>query len=209
MTVSPPANKKISVKALGRPEDPEARDMLLSILRILEPLITKEKLQIGSLEEFYPRDRRLLGLNQNKGQKIQIRLRRRKTTQGCFFPLDELIGTTIHELVHNLIGPHNQAFYQTFWRWCKFIEEYWMHDISTKSRLIESFSPQPTHHQSQETNIKESVSSPHSSCGTSLRTLTRVATLKRLHRIVPPAASHDSLSTMCKLAVLKRLNYES
>merc|ERR1712187_92266 len=44
------------------------------------------------------------------GEKIQIRLRRTKDDD--FFPYEDVLGTLLHELVHNEVGPHNAQFYK-------------------------------------------------------------------------------------------------
>lgn len=55
------------------------------------------------------------GLNINGGggrtSEIKIRLRPHKSGSS-FFPYEHLIGTMLHELVHNVQGPHNAVFYK-------------------------------------------------------------------------------------------------
>ncbi len=55
------------------------------------------------------------GLNTNGGggrtSEIKIRLRPHKS-DSSFFPYEHLIGTMLHELVHNVQGPHNAVFYK-------------------------------------------------------------------------------------------------
>ncbi len=55
------------------------------------------------------------GLNINGGggrtSEIKIRLRPHKSNSS-FFPYEHLIGTMLHELVHNVQGPHNAVFYK-------------------------------------------------------------------------------------------------
>ncbi len=55
------------------------------------------------------------GLNINGGggrtSEIKIRLRPHKS-DSSFFPYEHLIGTMLHELVHNVQGPHNAVFYK-------------------------------------------------------------------------------------------------
>lgn len=64
------------------------------------------------LAEFFPTQTNLLGINCNRGAKICIRLRPAHDPNS-FLPLEEsLIGTMLHELTHNLRGPHDQIFYK-------------------------------------------------------------------------------------------------
>lgn len=55
------------------------------------------------------------GLNINGGggrtSEIKIRLRPHNS-EGSFFPYEHLLGTMLHELVHNVQGPHNATFYK-------------------------------------------------------------------------------------------------
>ena len=71
--------------------------------------------------EFFPRDQHLLGLNVNQGEKICLRLRPPQDITS-FLPYNEIVGTMLHELTHNFIGPHNKAFYKFFdnlWDQCE------------------------------------------------------------------------------------------
>ena len=57
----------------------------------------------------------LQGLNINGGggrtSEIKIRLRPHNS-ESSFFPYEHLLGTMLHELVHNVQGPHNAVFYK-------------------------------------------------------------------------------------------------
>ena len=71
---------------------------------------------VPTLVEFLPRNQSLLGINVNSGQRIKVRLR--STHGGGFLPFVNILGTLLHELVHNEIGPHNERFYKlldTLW----------------------------------------------------------------------------------------------
>ena len=55
-----------------------------------------------------------LGLNigGGRGNTHEIRLRLRQPhSKGEFLPFESVLGTMLHELCHNHIGPHNQSFY--------------------------------------------------------------------------------------------------
>merc|ERR1719162_1605664 len=54
----------------------------------------------------------LLGYNQNSGEKIVLKLRT-DNTKG-FRPYHVLINTLIHEMTHNVWGPHDDKFWKFF-----------------------------------------------------------------------------------------------
>ena len=79
--------------------------------------------RVLELQEFFPRGYSLLGRNWNRGRRIEIRLRKgtRFSDEYAyppnlhlyiirFIPFVEVVGTLLHELVHNSIGPHNKDF---------------------------------------------------------------------------------------------------
>ena len=74
-------------------------------------LMKEEKFKVKQLVEFYPRDRSLLGMNVNRGWKIMLRLRD-PLDEYRFLPMESVMGTMLHELTHNLHGPHNNKFYE-------------------------------------------------------------------------------------------------
>ena len=64
------------------------------------------------LQEFYPQNRGLLGLNVNRGAAIKIRLRQAHD-QSSFFPYEEhILGTMVHELTHMVESSHSSRFYK-------------------------------------------------------------------------------------------------
>ncbi|KAG0202908.1 hypothetical protein BGX28_004725 [Mortierella sp. GBA30] len=65
--------------------------------------------KINTLAEFYPKG--LLGMNTNRGWKIQLCLRYHND-ENRFLPWEEIIGTMLHELAHNIRGPHDAQFYK-------------------------------------------------------------------------------------------------
>ncbi|GME94201.1 unnamed protein product [[Candida] boidinii] len=108
----PPTDKIGKIASLTRMSDKDkALDILHEISLKVAPIIRKHNFQVGLLCEFYPKDNRLLGLNVNKGSKICIRLRY-PNNNSLFLPMSELIGTMLHELTHNLFGPHDDKFYK-------------------------------------------------------------------------------------------------
>ena len=53
----------------------------------------------------------LLGLNIGGGQHVKLRLRSYYSDEE-FFPFDEVLDTMLHELCHNVHGPHDAGFYR-------------------------------------------------------------------------------------------------
>ncbi len=99
---------------------PEALERLRKIASIVKPLMRQRDWTVGTLAEFYPSEHNLLGLNINRGQKICLRLRYPgDDTQ--FLPLENVVDTMLHELAHNVIGPHNQDFHAL---WDKLRDEH-------------------------------------------------------------------------------------
>ncbi|CDO96603.1 unnamed protein product [Kluyveromyces dobzhanskii CBS 2104] len=89
----------------------DALDILKRVAHNVSYLMKEENFKVKQLVEFYPRDRSLLGMNVNKGMKIMLRLRD-PADEYRFLPIESIMGTMLHELTHNLHGPHDQIFYQ-------------------------------------------------------------------------------------------------
>lgn len=88
----------------------EALFMLRKIGSIVKPIMRQRMWRVGTLAEFYPAQQNLLGLNINHGQKINLRLRY-PGDANQFLPLEQVVDTMLHELCHNVIGPHNAEFH--------------------------------------------------------------------------------------------------
>ncbi|KAJ5124067.1 Zinc finger RanBP2-type [Penicillium bovifimosum] len=93
-----------------RPRESEALLILRKVASLVKPIMRQRAWRVGALCEFYPQQRNLLGLNVNMGQKICLRLRY-PSDQRQFLPIEEVVDTMLHELAHNVIGPHNQQFH--------------------------------------------------------------------------------------------------
>lgn len=106
-----PVSRIGKIASLKRYNDRDyALDLLHQMARAVAPIIHQYKFLVGTLCEMFPKNPGLLGLNVNKGQKILIRLRM-PHNERSFFPMSDLIGTFLHELVHNVHGPHDAKFY--------------------------------------------------------------------------------------------------
>lgn len=99
---------------------PEALQALRKIASLVKPLMRQRNWRVGTLAEFFPPENNLLGLNINRGQKICLRLRHAgDDTQ--FLPIESVVDTMLHELAHNVHGPHDQHFHAL---WDKLRDEH-------------------------------------------------------------------------------------
>ncbi len=96
-----------------RPREAEALKTLRKVASLVKPIMRQRGWRVGVLTEFWPPEQNLLGLNWNKGQKICLRLRY-PSDERQFLPLEQVVDTMLHELCHNVHGPHNEAFH-TLW----------------------------------------------------------------------------------------------
>lgn len=110
----PPPTKNITKIAslTKQPGSDKALELLHEIATLVAPIMHHYHFQVDLLCEMYPRDRCLLGLNVNRGQKICLRLRS-PTDNKWFLDRESIVGTMLHELTHNLHGPHDDRFYKT------------------------------------------------------------------------------------------------
>lgn len=96
-----------------RPRASEALLTLRKVASLVKPIMRQRSWRVGTLTEFWPPEKNLLGLNWNKGQKICLRLRY-PYDERQFIPLEEVVDTMLHELCHIVHGPHDQPFH-TLW----------------------------------------------------------------------------------------------
>ncbi|KAI4096974.1 MAG: hypothetical protein L6R37_006888 [Teloschistes peruensis] len=94
----------------SRPREAEALQTLRKVASLVKPIMRQRGWRVGILTEFYPPEQNLLGLNWNNGQKICLRLRY-PGDERQFLPLEQVVDTMLHELCHNVHGPHNEAFH--------------------------------------------------------------------------------------------------
>lgn len=108
---SPTANIS-KIGSLKRFSDQDyANSLLHQVAKLVAPILHMNNFKVGTLCEMYPKNPNLLGLNVNRGQKILIRLRYHSNDK-LFYPLGDIIGTMLHELTHNIYGPHDAKFYK-------------------------------------------------------------------------------------------------
>ncbi|KAJ8084645.1 hypothetical protein PM082_003420 [Marasmius tenuissimus] len=88
-----------------------ALNMLQRIASLVKPIMKKHGWILPCLAEFFPDQRNLLGLNVNGGEKILLRLRPPYNAD-AFLEEEEVVQTMLHELTHNVHGPHDDKFYK-------------------------------------------------------------------------------------------------
>lgn len=108
------------------PREKDALHTIKKIASLVKPVMRARNFKVGTLAEFYPAEQNLLGelpllvlrkhvsncigINMNRGQKICLRLRY-PGDNNQFLPIEQVVDTMLHELAHNLIGPHNEQFH--------------------------------------------------------------------------------------------------
>ena len=107
---SPVANIAKIGSLMRYPDCEYANSLLHDAVKELAPLIHEYGFKVGLVCEMFPKSPNLLGLNVNKGQKIMLRLRYHHNDR-LFLPMCDIIGTFLHELTHNVHGPHDKQFY--------------------------------------------------------------------------------------------------
>lgn len=90
----------------GKPKAAEALELLRRVALQVQPIMHKRQLTVRKLSEFIPKSSSLLGLNVNRGAEIKIRLRP-PDQDDSFYCWNHVLGTMLHELCHNKVGPHN------------------------------------------------------------------------------------------------------
>ncbi|KAK4369532.1 hypothetical protein RND71_013324 [Anisodus tanguticus] len=100
------------IKALKRKaKHEEANKILERIAKQVQPIMRKHNWRVKLLSEFCPKRATLLGLNVGGGIHVKLRLRRPNRDEE-FYPYNEVLDTMLHELCHNVHGPHNASFYK-------------------------------------------------------------------------------------------------
>ncbi|KIM47632.1 hypothetical protein M413DRAFT_439304 [Hebeloma cylindrosporum] len=98
-----------------KPNADRALHTLQRIASLVKPIMRKRNWVLPVLSEFFPDNPNLLGKSMpnyvNMGQKILVRLRPAHSPD-TFFPEADVIQTMLHELTHNVHGPHDDKFYK-------------------------------------------------------------------------------------------------
>jgi len=93
------------------PRADRALPMLQRVASLVKPIMRKHKWVLPTLAEFFPDSSNLVGLNVNGGEKIFLRLRP-AWAPDSFLEEDAVVRTMLHELTHNVHGPHDEEFYK-------------------------------------------------------------------------------------------------
>uniref|UniRef100_A0A8H7Y6U7 WLM domain-containing protein n=1 Tax=Psilocybe cubensis TaxID=181762 RepID=A0A8H7Y6U7_PSICU len=94
-----------------KPNADKALHTLQRVASLVKPIMRKHNWVLPVLAEFFPDNPNLLGLNVNMGQEILVRLRPAHSPSS-FLPEADVVGTMLHELTHNVHGPHDEKFYK-------------------------------------------------------------------------------------------------
>ncbi|KAI1105622.1 WLM-domain-containing protein [Jackrogersella minutella] len=92
------------------PREKEALHTLQRVASLVKPIMRARGWKVGQLTEFYPDQPNLLGLNVGAGQRICLRLRY-PGDRNQFVPIEQVVDTMLHELAHNVRGPHDAKFH--------------------------------------------------------------------------------------------------
>lgn len=103
-------NKVWEIKTLKKVGENEAKELLEKVAKQVEPIMRKRRWKVHVLSEFCPENPGLLGLNVGGGAEVKIRLRS-PFNELEFLPYNQILDTMLHELCHNVHGPHNADFY--------------------------------------------------------------------------------------------------
>ncbi|KJA28650.1 hypothetical protein HYPSUDRAFT_34122 [Hypholoma sublateritium FD-334 SS-4] len=94
-----------------KPNADKALHILQRVASLVKPIMRKRAWVLPVFSEFFPDNPNLLGLNVNAGQKILVRLRP-PFSPDTFLLEDDVVQTMLHELTHNVHGPHDDKFYK-------------------------------------------------------------------------------------------------
>ncbi|KAJ8489875.1 hypothetical protein ONZ45_g13410 [Pleurotus djamor] len=94
-----------------RPNADRALHMLQRVASLVKPIMRKHAWTLPVLSEFFPDNPSLVGLNVNGGQKILLRLRPPHNPE-TFYEEEQVVLVMLHELTHNVHGPHDDKFYK-------------------------------------------------------------------------------------------------
>eukprot|EP01060_Flectonema_neradi_P004753 TRINITY_DN1310_c1_g2_i1.p1 TRINITY_DN1310_c1_g2~~TRINITY_DN1310_c1_g2_i1.p1 ORF type:complete len:539 (+),score=79.16 TRINITY_DN1310_c1_g2_i1:60-1676(+) len=139
------------------PRSNEARDILIKIASDpgIKGVMDKHNFKVGLLTELHPIETKeeLRGLNKNKGQEILLKLRNRvgPDDMDLFLSYSEIRDTMLHELTHNVHGPHDEKFYTLF---RQLVKEQKTLDWTTGGRRVgghDVYQPPPTDYSTSQT----------------------------------------------------------
>ncbi|KAF9486328.1 WLM-domain-containing protein [Pholiota conissans] len=92
-----------------KPRADRALHILQRVASLVKPIMRTHGWVLPVLSEFFPDNPNLLDVNM--GQKILVRLRP-PYSPDTFLPEEDVVQTMLHELTHNVHGPHDEKFYK-------------------------------------------------------------------------------------------------
>ncbi|KAF8588279.1 WLM-domain-containing protein [Ramaria rubella] len=92
----------------GRPKEEKALPMLQRVASLVKPIMRQHGWSLPILAEFFPENDSLVDVN--GGEKIFLRLRP-PWAPDTFYDEEQLVLVMLHELTHNVHGPHDSQFY--------------------------------------------------------------------------------------------------
>ncbi|KAH7922803.1 WLM-domain-containing protein [Leucogyrophana mollusca] len=92
-----------------RPKADRALPMLQRIASLVKPIMRKHGWVLPMLSEFFPDSPNLVDVN--GGEQILLRLRP-AWAPDTFYDEDQVVRVMLHELTHNVHGPHDEKFYK-------------------------------------------------------------------------------------------------
>ncbi|KAF9469743.1 WLM domain-containing protein [Collybia nuda] len=92
-----------------KPKADRALPMLQRVASLVKPIMRKHAWVLPVLAEFFPESPNLIDVN--GGQKILLRLRPAHAPD-TFYDESDVVQTMLHELAHNVHGPHDDKFYK-------------------------------------------------------------------------------------------------
>ncbi|OAX42114.1 WLM-domain-containing protein [Rhizopogon vinicolor AM-OR11-026] len=96
---------------IDRPHADRALPMLQRVAILVKPIMRKHGWIVPVLSEFFPDSPNLVGLNIDGGEQILLRLRP-PWAPDTFYEEDQVVRVMLHELTHNVHGPHDEKFYK-------------------------------------------------------------------------------------------------
>ncbi|CAM1504362.1 Fc.00g019530.m01.CDS01 [Cosmosporella sp. VM-42] len=106
----PKAGKFGAYKTLaGYPREEEAFQILRKVAKVVKHAMKARNWGVRTLAEFYPGDETLMGVNTDRGHKIQLRLRC-SSDENSFLPFEDIMDTMCHELAHMNHDHHTSKF---------------------------------------------------------------------------------------------------
>ncbi|KAI5818799.1 WLM domain-containing protein, partial [Pyronema omphalodes] len=92
------------------PRSQEALAIMRRVVSIVKPIMVAGGYRLKTFAEMLPENPGLQGLNYDHGYKLCIRLRF-ASDPSKFLPFEDIMCTMLHELTHNVYGPHDEKFY--------------------------------------------------------------------------------------------------